>query len=112
MNQSKKIILNCVELREANFSKVLSGQYAGITEEETAFFVNNLTPKIEKLNLESADLRNEDLITLVSRCQRITELDLVLNSLDANYTIKTGRWEGLQTSLAAIAEHLSESYKN
>ena len=34
----KKIILNCVELREANFSKVLFGQYAWITEEETAFF--------------------------------------------------------------------------
>ena len=46
----KKIILNCVELREANFSKVLSRQFAGITEEETTFFVNNLTPKIEKLN--------------------------------------------------------------
>ena len=81
----------------------------GSLKRRLLFFVNNLTPKIEKWNLESADLRNEDLITLVSHCQRITELDLVLNSLDANYTIKTGRWEGLQTSLAAIAAHLSEN---
>ena len=106
----KKIILNCVELREANFSKVLSRQLAGITEEETTFFVNNLTPKIEKLNLESADLKSKDLITLVTRCNKITELDIVLNPIDANDIMYSDQWpRGIQISLAAIAENLSES---
>ena len=102
----KKIILTCVELREANFKQVLSE----FNEEETDFFVNNLTPKIEKLNLESGGLKNKDIITLVTRCNRITELDVVANPIDSNYT---EGWElygrGLQISLAAIAEHLSES---
>ena len=101
----KRIILTCVELREANFIQTLSV----FGEEETDFFVNNLTPKIEKLNLESAGLNNKNLITLVTRCQRITELDLVLNSLDANDTIGPGKWEGLQISLDAIVANLSES---
>ena len=102
----KKIILTCVDLREANFTQVLSE----FNEEETDFFVNNLTPKIEKLNLESGGLKNKDIITLVTRCNRITELDVVANPIDSNYT---EGWElygrGLQISLAAIAEHLSES---
>ena len=100
----KKIVLTCVELREANFSQTLSG----FSEEETDFFVNNLTPKIEKLNLESAHLKNKDVITLVTRCQNITELDLVLNPIDAFHTLN-GDWEGLQISLAAIAYYLRES---
>ena len=105
----KKIVLTCVELREANFSQTLSG----FSEEETDFFVNNLTPKIEKLNLESACLKNEDVIALVTRCQSITELDLVLNPIDAGFTVNDDweyvGWEGLQISLAAIAYYLSES---
>ena len=84
----KKIILTCVELREANFKQVLSE----FNEEETDFFVNNLTPKIEKLNLESGGLKNKDIITLVTCCNRITELDIVLNPIDGNDTMYSDQW--------------------
>ena len=62
------------------------------------------------MNLESADLKDKDLITLVTRCNKITELDIVLNPIDANKTMNSDQWpRDIQISLAAIAENLSES---
>ena len=62
----KEILLNCVELKEANFE----GQII-----DAEFFANNLTPKIEKLNISgNATFDGKQIVQLVKRCNNITEL--------------------------------------
>ena len=89
----KEILLNCVELKEANFE-------GEIDDEE--FFVNNLTPKIEKLNISyNAGFKDKHIVQLVKRCKNITELDL--DGCDLDFV------EENQNCLIAISENLSQS---
>ena len=46
----KMIVLNCLELREANFRNQFKSQFSR-QYSDMKFFVKNLTPKIEKLNI-------------------------------------------------------------
>ena len=92
-----EILLNCVELKEANFEG--PGQ---ITDAE--FFVNNLTPKIEKLNISWNEcFKDKHIVQLVKRCNNITDLDLDGCDLD------DGLVEENQNCLIAISENLSQS---
>ena len=92
----KEILLNCVELKEANFEQ------AQITDAE--FFVSNLTPKIEKLNISWNEcFKDKHIVQLVKRCNNITELDLAGCDLD------DGLVEENQKCLIAISENLSQS---
>ena len=92
----KGILLNCVELKEANF------EGAQITDAE--FFVNNLTPKIEKLNISwSESFKDKHIVQMVKRCNNITELDL------AGCDIANGLLGENQNALIAISENLSQS---
>ena len=91
----EEILLNCVELKEANFE-------GEIDDEE--FFVNNLTPKIEKLNISyNAGFKDKHIVQLVKRCKNITELDLDGCDLDDGFV------EENQNCLIAISENLSQS---
>ena len=61
----------CVELRELNLSLV------HLSKNSLHYLANNLTPKILKLSLRGCtNLTDEHLKTLVTRCNKITELDL------------------------------------
>ena len=92
----KEILLNCVELKEANFEQ------AQITDAE--FFVSNLTPKIEKLNISWNEcFKDKHIVQLVKRCNNITELDLAGCDLDNGLVGEN------QNALIAISENLSQS---
>ena len=89
------ILLNCVELKEANFKGQIS---------DLEFFVNNLTPKIEKLNISYSDgFLYKHILPLVKRCNNISELDISLCDQDVDLNV-----ENKQT-LIAISENLSQS---
>ena len=104
----KEIILVCDELKEANFEHQLS------LDEDLDFFVNNLTPKIEKLNIAYIHFRDEHMVKLLKRCRNITELDLFCCDLNR---IEDGsddeefneRYNTEQRTLMAISENLSQS---
>jgi hypothetical protein len=91
----EEILLNCVELKEANFE----GQITDVT-----FFANNLTSKIEKLNISyNYDFMYEHILQLVKRCNNITELDLAGCGLDDGFVEEHQNW------LIAIFDNLSQS---
>ena len=67
----KLIVRNCTELREVDFS------FIEIPEDVLDYLANNLTPKIKKLNLYyQRELTDEHVKALVSRCNKITDLNL------------------------------------
>ena len=98
----EEILLNCGELKEANFA----GQ---ITDVE--FFANNLTPKIEKLNISwNHGFNDKHIVPLVKRCKNITELDLNGCDLDFDrFYIDPENPKENQNCLIAISENLSQS---
>ena len=99
----KEILLNCVELKEANFE----GQIFDVE-----FFANNLTPKIEKLNIShNKGFIYEPILSLVKHCKKITELDLDGCDLDIDRfdtDLEYGAGE-FQNCLIAISKYLSQS---
>ena len=67
----KLIITLCVELTE------LSITYTKLSEESIDFICENLTPKIEKLDISWHDsLDDEQLKKLLTRCNKLIELDI------------------------------------
>jgi F-box/leucine-rich repeat protein 14 len=60
------IISRCLNLTEVDFCEL----------KYTTFICKNLTPNIEKVSFCSTDVSNEDIKTLVSRCNKIKELDI------------------------------------
>ena len=99
----KEILLNCVELKEANFE----GQIFDVE-----FFAKNLTPKIEKLNIShNKGFIHEHVLSLVKHCKNITELDLDGCDLDIDRfdtDLEYGAVES-QNCLIAISKYLSQS---
>ena len=86
----KKIVENCNELEELCLHKTW------LPETSIDFFVSNLTSKIQKLDLFGmSHLRDEHVKILVTRCKKITELNL-------------GGWNSgiTKKSLSLIIEHL------
>ena len=96
----KKIILVCDQLREANF------EYQLAIWDDRDFFANNLTTKIEKLNISYIDILDEHMEKLLKRCKKITELDLYSCGLDRH---DKARKDTEQRTLMAISENLSQS---
>jgi hypothetical protein len=97
----EEILLNCVELKEANFE----GQITDVK-----FFANNLTPKIEKLNIShNYDFMYEHILQLVKRCNNITELDLYRCDLDIARVEGDNDPKENQHCLIAISKNLSQS---
>ena len=66
----KSIVSRCLELTDANFDYLCLRTY------NLASIFTNLTPNIKKLSLSGAALRLSDLSKLITRCNKITDLDL------------------------------------
>ena len=80
LESMKHIADNCTELREVDFSSIPSTIICGsrIPQDALDYLANNLTPKIKRLNLSyQPKLTDEHVNTLVSRCNKITELNIV-----------------------------------
>ena len=104
----KEIILVCDELKEANF------EYLANIDVDPDFFAENLTTKIEKLNISYIDIRDEHMVKLLKRCRNITELDLFcchLNRIEDGSDDEefNERYNPEQRTLMAISENLSQS---
>ena len=92
----KEILDNCTKLKELSLRKT------GIHSTSVDYFVSNLTSKIEKLDLFGmSHLMDKHVKTLVTRCNKITELNL-------------GGWKSgiTKQSLNFIIEHLKLTLVN
>ena len=92
----KEILDNCTELKELSLRKTR------IHSTSVDYFVSNLTSKIEKLDLFGmSHLMDKHVKTLVTRCNKITELNL-------------GGWKSgiTKQSLNFIIEHLKLTLVN
>ena len=97
----EEILLNCTELKEANFKNQIK---------DVDFFVNNLTPKIEKLNISyNDDFLSKHVVQLVKRCYSISELDLKDCRLYIDGYDFDGEPNENENYLLAIFENLSQS---
>jgi hypothetical protein len=97
----EEILLNCTELKEANFKNQIK---------DVDFFVNNLTPKIEKLNISYNDVfLSKHVVQLVKRCNSISELDLKECRLYIDGYDFDGEPDENENYLLAISENLSQS---
>ena len=78
------ILNNCVKLKEVDFSG------CRLSETCMELLVNNLSPSVEKLSLGASGIQAVDkhITTLVSRCKRITSLNLAsrINLTDISLT--------------------------
>ena len=52
-----------------------------------AFICKNMTPNIEKVSLSSTDVSNDDIKTLVGRCNKIKELDISHTAIDIDVVV-------------------------
>ena len=105
----KMIVLNCLELREANFRNQFKSQFSR-QYSDMKFFVKNLTPKIEKLNISyNSDFTDRYILPLLQRCKNITELDLKKCDLDRDRFDFHLPPDENQKCLIAISKHLSQS---
>ena len=98
----KQIVDNCTELKELNLSAT------ELCEKSIEFLVSNLTSKIEKLSLCWMPLlRDEHIKTLVTRCKKMTELNLgggtSLTRHSLNFVI-----EHLQSTLVKLDFHFNK----
>ena len=72
------IIKSCQELKEVNLSYLNANgdKFPGLSEVGLELLAKNITPNIEKLNLENHDLRDDQVKILLSRCKKIKILSL------------------------------------
>ena len=96
----KQIVENCTELKELNLS-------IDLCEKSIEFLVSNLTSKIEKLSLFWMPLlRDEHIKTLVTRCNKMTELNLGGKSSITRHSLNFVI-EHLQSTLVKLSLHFS-----
>jgi len=85
----EKLFTKCPQLTELNIRKGL-GCFSNsiLLDQHVCALVENLTPNILKLNLASQEVTDEHVHTLVSRCNKITELDLSFTGI-ANDSVES-----------------------
>ena len=71
------VVSRCLHLTAVDFSG----------EKHVAFICKNMTPNIEKVSLSSTDVSNDDIKTLVSRCNKIKELDISQTAIDIDMVV-------------------------
>ena len=77
--QFEKIIKMCVELRELNLDGVvIPNPHVG------KFLSENITAKIEKLNVSWLNFKDKNVKTLVSRCTKISSFNLQITKITNN----------------------------
>jgi len=68
------IVERCFKLTELNLDTDFSR--FSLSQESISFLCNNLTPTIRKLSLRKQNIKAEDVQALVTRCDKITELNI------------------------------------
>ena len=96
----KQVVDKCVNLSEVNFSDTK------LSTDSVNYVVKNLTPNVQKLSLQDLEsVTDEQVSTLVIRCNKLTSLDL----------FKTSVTNAVLTSIIThltVLEYLLESLKS
>ena len=96
----KQVVDKCVNLSEVNFSDTK------LSTDSVNYVVKNLTPNVQKLSLQDLEsVTDEQVSTLVIRCNKLTSLDL----------FRTSVTNAVLTSIAthlSVLEYLLESLKS
>ena len=72
----KQVVDKCVNLSEVNFSDTK------LSTDSVNYVVKNLTPNVQKLSLQNLEsVTDEQVSTLVIRCNKLTSLDLFKTSV-------------------------------
>ena len=102
----EKLFTKCPQLTELNIRKY-SGCFSNsiLLDQHVCALVENLTPGILKLNLANQKVTDEHVHTLVSRCNKLTELDLSFTE------ITNGSLESIVKHLNCL-EKLNVHYTN
>ena len=74
INYVQAIIRACQELKEIDLAHV--DEFNGLQSEDLEFLVQNISPNVEKLNLGSSKITDEDVQILLHRCNKMTALSL------------------------------------
>ena len=74
INYLQEIIKGCQELKEIDLAHV--DEFNGLQSEDLEFLVQNISPNVEKLNLGSSQITDEDVEILLHRCSKMTALSL------------------------------------
>ena len=74
INYLQEIIKGCQELKEIDLAHV--DEFNGLQSEDLEFLVQNISPNVEKLNLGSSKITDEDVEILLRRCNKMTALSL------------------------------------
>ena len=74
-------IHNCDVLTELNLQNVYCSDYS------TDYLVNNLTVNIQKLNIYGMNINDHQIKVLVTRCNKITELNLKVSNESLNHIL-------------------------
>lgn len=97
--QLKLIIKKCVELKELNLAGVMIWSEIANVHYDNYFadyLAKNLTTKIEKLSIVFMNFRDENVKTLVSRCTKISSINLAITKIT-------------EDSLKSIIDHLGQT---
>ena len=77
----QQFIGNCDVLTELNLQNVYCSDYS------TVYLVNNLTVNIQKLNICGMNINDHQFKVLVTRCHKITELNLKISNESVNHIL-------------------------
>ena len=95
----KEIVDKCVNLSEVNFSDTK------LCTDSVNYLVKNLTPNVQKLSLQNLEsVTDEQVATLVIRCNKLTSLDLFKTSVTNAVLISLPVLEYLLESLKSMSD--------
>ena len=91
------IVTNCVGLKEVDFSG------CRLSKNCMDLLVNNLSPNVEKLGLGAfgIDAKDKHIVALVSRCNKITSLNLAFRAMLSDVSL-TSIMENLKSTLEEL----------
>ena len=95
----KQVVDKCLNLSEVNFSDTK------LSTDSVNYVVKNLTPNVQKLSLQDLEsVTDEQVSTLVIRCNKLTSLDLFKTSVTNAVLISLPVLEYLLESLKSMSD--------
>ena len=96
------IIKRCQELKEVHLA--YNNERRGPTDDDLEFLAKNISPNLEKLNLSTSDVSDDQVKILVSRCKKIKVLIL------AETNVTRDSLKSIRQYLNLTLEELSLAY--
>ena len=104
----QEIIKRCQELKEIDLAYMNLNR--GLKDDDLAFLVKNIPPKVEKLNLSGSRLMDNQIFVLLVRCNKIKAFGLEATWITDRSLKNIGQYLNLtleELSLGGTLQHLS-----